>query len=89
MQLIDYAIVFLYLGAMMFVGVMMHRKASGGIDSYFLGNRSIPWWMLGSSGTVSNLDVTGTMINTALIFALGVSGFLPRCEAELCWSWPR
>ncbi len=26
MQLIDCAIVFLYLGAMMFVGVMMHRE---------------------------------------------------------------
>ena len=75
MQLIDYAIVFLYLGVMLCVGVMMHRKASGGIDSYFLGNRSMPWWMLGTSGMASNLDVTGTMINTALIFALGVSGF--------------
>ena len=75
MQLIDYAIVVLYLGVMMVVGVMMYRKASGGIDSYFLGNRSMPWWMLGSSGMASNLDVTGTMINTALIFALGVSGF--------------
>ncbi len=75
MQFLDYVIVFLYLGVMMVGGVMMHRKASGGIDSYFLGNRSMPWWMLGSSGMASNLDVTGTMINTALIFALGVSGF--------------
>jgi len=75
MQFIDYAIVFLYLGAMMLVGVMTHRKASAGIDSYFLGNRTMPWWMLGSSGMASNLDVTGTMINTALIFALGASGF--------------
>ncbi|MEE9138580.1 MAG: sodium:solute symporter [candidate division NC10 bacterium] len=75
MQFIDYAIVLLYLGAMMLVGVMMHRKASGGIDAYFLGNRTMPWWMLGCSGMASNLDVTGTMINTALIFALGASGF--------------
>ena len=75
MQFVDYTIVFLYLGVMMIAGVMMHRKASRGIDSYFLGNRSMPWWMLGSSGMTSNLDVTGTMINTALIFALGVSGF--------------
>ncbi|MEE8075249.1 MAG: sodium:solute symporter [Candidatus Binatia bacterium] len=53
----------------------MRKKASEGIESYFLGNRSMPWWMLGASGMASNLDVTGTMINTALVFALGVSGF--------------
>ena len=72
---IDYGIVIVYLTAMVLVGVWLQKKASEGIDSYFLGNRSIPWWALAASGMSSNLDVTGTMINTALLFALGVSGF--------------
>ena len=75
MHFIDYSIVVLYLLAMVFFGLRMRKKASEGIESYFLGNRSMPWWMLGASGMASNLDVTGTMINTALVFALGVSGF--------------
>ena len=75
MHAIDYTIVTVYLLTMVMIGVYLQKKASAGIDSYFLGNRSIPWWVLGASGMSSNLDVTGTMINTALLFALGFSGF--------------
>jgi SSS family solute:Na+ symporter len=75
MALIDYIIVGVYLLAMIAVGVYFQRKASEGIDSYFLGKRGIPWWALGSSGMASNMDVSGTMINTAFIFALGAAGF--------------
>ena len=75
MQAIDYAIVVAYLIAMVAIGLLLQRRASAGIDSYFLGNRKLPWWVLGASGMASNLDVSGTMINTAWIFALGATGF--------------
>lgn len=71
----DYVIVAVYLTAMVYIGLRLQRKASTGIDSYFLGNRKLPWWVLGASGMASNLDVSGTMINTAWIFALGATGF--------------
>lgn len=60
---------------MIYVGFYFEKKASAGIDAYFLGNRSLPWWLLGSSGMSGNFDVTGTMINTAFIFAIGAAGF--------------
>jgi Na+/proline symporter len=72
---IDYLIVIIYLAGIVLVGLYLQKKASADIDSYFLGNRKMPWWALGASGMASNLDVSGTMINTAFIFALGVSGF--------------
>ncbi len=75
MHLLDYLIVAAYLIAMVSVGLLLQRRASSGIDSYFLGNRKLPWWVLGASGMASNLDVSGTMINTAWIFALGAAGF--------------
>jgi Na+/proline symporter len=75
MTFIDYTIIALYLAGMVFVGILFQRKASAGIDSYFLGNRKMSWWMLGASGMASNLDVSGTMINVALIYALGATGF--------------
>ncbi|MBN1482163.1 sodium:solute symporter [candidate division KSB1 bacterium] len=75
MTAIDYVITITYLAAIVFIGVYMQRRAKAGIDSYFLGDRSLPWWALGASGMTSNMDVSGTMINTALLFALGVSGF--------------
>ena len=76
MHFIDYSIVVVYLLALVFFGLRMRKKASEGIESYFLGNRSMPWWMLGSSGMASNFDVAGTAINTALFYVLGISGYL-------------
>ncbi len=75
MTTIDYIIVGVYLIAIVGVGLFLQRKASSGIDSYFLGNRKLPWWVLGASGMASNTDVAGTMINTAFIYALGTKGF--------------
>lgn len=75
MTAIDYTIIALYLIATLFIGLYMRKKASAGIDSYFLGNRRLPWWALASSGMSSNLDITGTMLIAALIYALGAKGF--------------
>lgn len=75
MTILDYSIVIVYLVGMVSIGVYFQRKASQGIDSYFLADRGMPWWALGASGMASNLDVSGTMINTAFVFALGASGF--------------
>ncbi|HDP98402.1 MAG TPA: sodium:solute symporter [bacterium] len=71
----DYIIIVVYLISIVAIGLLLQKRASKGIDSYFLGNRNLPWWVLGASGMSSNLDVSGTMINTAWIFALGASGF--------------
>ncbi len=75
MHTIDYVIVAVYLMTIVGVGLVLQRKASQGIDSYFLGNRNLPWWVLGASGMASNTDIAGTMINTAFIYALGTKGF--------------
>lgn len=75
MELIDYVIVGVYLSSIVIVGLLLQRKASKDIESYFLGNRNLPWWVLGASGMASNTDVAGTMINTAFIYALGTKGF--------------
>jgi solute:Na+ symporter, SSS family len=75
MLALDYVIVIIYLSAMIFVGLIMQRKAEQGIDSYFLGNRNLPWWALGASGMSSNLDISGTMIIVALVYAIGAKGF--------------
>lgn len=75
MELIDYVIVGVYLSSIVIVGLLLQRRASKGIESYFLGNRNLPWWVLGASGMASNTDVAGTMINTAFIYALGTKGF--------------
>ena len=75
MTILDYVIIAVYLTGMVLIGLYFQRKASKNIDSYFLGDRKLPWWVLGASGMASNLDISGTMINTAFIYAMGAMGF--------------
>ncbi len=75
MHPVDYFIVVVYLLAIVALGIFLSKKASSGIESYFLGDRNLPWWVLGASGMASNTDLAGTMVLAALIYALGVKGF--------------
>jgi Na+/proline symporter len=75
MHTVDYIIICVYLTLIVLVGLYLQKKASTGIDSFFLGNRKIPWWALGASGMASNTDIGGTMIGVALVYALGTAGF--------------
>jgi SSS family solute:Na+ symporter len=49
MAMIDYLIVGGYLLFALTVGVAMSKKATKGAASYFLGDRSLPWWAIGVS----------------------------------------
>jgi SSS family solute:Na+ symporter len=52
------------------------------MDSYFLGGRSIPWYILGVSNASGMFDITGTMWLVYLLFVYGLKGvFMP-------WLWP-
>ena len=75
MERLDLIIITVYLLAIVVVGLLLQKRASKNIDSYFLGDRKLPWWVLGASGMASNTDIAGTMINTAFIYALGTKGF--------------
>ena len=75
MEKIDYFIVTIYLLFIVIFGFFIQRKASTGIESYFLGNRNLPWWILGASGMASNTDLAGTMVLTSLVYTLGTKGF--------------
>ncbi len=73
---VDQGIILLYLGALVILGIFLRRRASRSIDSYFLGGRKIPWWVLGISGTTSFLDMTGTMVIASFFYIVGVKGLL-------------
>ena len=72
---VDYGIVAVYFVATVAAGLFLSRKAAAGIEDYFLGGRRIPWWVMGASGTASNLDMTGTMVIVSFFFARGLQGF--------------
>jgi Na+/proline symporter len=72
---IDLGIIGAYFALTVVVGVVLAKRASKGMEDYFLGGRKIPWWVLGASGSASNFDMTGTMVITSFFFALGFQGF--------------
>ena len=43
------------------IGVAVVRRASRGLDSYFLAGNELPWYILGVSNASAMFDITGTM----------------------------
>jgi len=79
---VDVAILVLYFIAMIGIGVAVVRRASRGLDSYFLAGNELPWYVLGVSNASAMFDITGTMWLVYNIFVYGGKGiWLP-------WLWP-
>jgi Na+/proline symporter len=81
MSRIDLGILIVYLGLVVSIGFIVKRMASRGIESYFLGGRRLPWWMIAMSGSSSYFDITGTMWIVSIFVAYGFNGFWIQ------WMW--
>ena len=46
---LDLSIVAIYLVAVTVIGVLMTRRAARSVDSYLLGGKTLPWYLLGLS----------------------------------------
>ena len=78
----DIVVLVVYFAAMIAVGVYVTRRASRNLDSYFLGDKRMPWWLLGVSNASAMWDITGTMWLVYVVFVYGMKAiFLP-------WLWP-
>lgn len=77
----DIIILVVYFVVMLGIGIYVTRRASKNMESYFLGENSMPWWLLGVSNASAMWDITGTMWLVYILFAYGLKGvFLP-------WLW--
>lgn len=82
LQLIDVLIIALYLVIMIIIGLMLKKKASKNLDSYFLGGKTLPFYMLGLSNASGMFDISGTMWMVYLAFVYGLKSlWIP-------WLWP-
>ncbi len=82
LQIIDIAILILYLIGMIVAGSYMSGKASKDLNSYFLGSKTIPWYYLSVSNAGGMFDISGTMWLVYILFVYGMkSVFIP-------WVWP-
>ena len=70
----DYAVIVLYALTLIGMTFYLKRLASASLEDYLVGGRSLPWWMLGTSGMASYLDVAGTMVIVSFLYMLGPRG---------------
>ncbi|MEI7524940.1 MAG: sodium:solute symporter family protein [Mariniphaga sp.] len=82
LQPLDIGIVVGYLVLTLLIGFLVSNRASKNLDSYFLGGRRIPWYILGISNASGMFDITGTMWFVSILFIYGLKG------AWLPWMWP-
>ncbi|MCD7936104.1 MAG: Na+:solute symporter [Tannerellaceae bacterium] len=82
LQLIDVLIIAAYLVIMVVIGLILKKKASKNLDSYFLGGKSLPFYILGLSNASGMFDISGTMWMVTLAFVYGLKSlWIP-------WLWP-
>jgi Na+/proline symporter len=82
LQLIDVSIIILYLVTMVMIGWFLRKKARQNKESYLLGGKRLPWYLLGLSDASDMFDISGTMWMVALCFVYGMKSiWIP-------WLWP-
>ncbi|MBT31611.1 MAG: sodium:solute symporter [Thalassobius sp.] len=82
LSVVDIIIIVLYLFLTVFIGFYISKKASANLEAYFLGGKSLPWYVLGVSNASGMFDITGTMWLVALCFIYGLK------SAWIPWLWP-
>jgi SSS family solute:Na+ symporter len=82
LQLIDVMILVFYLVMMVFIGWYYRNKAKENKESYLMGGKKLPWYMLGLSDASDMFDISGTMWMVSLCFVYGLKSiWIP-------WLWP-
>jgi len=75
-------IILAYLLLTIFIGLWYRKKAGKNKDSYLMGGKSLPWYMLGLSDASDMFDISGTMWMVSLCFVYGLKSiWIP-------WLWP-
>lgn len=81
MASLDWIIFIVYLALVFVVGVVVSKKSSEGIDSYFVADRSLPWWWLGISIIATTFAADTPLAITGLTANGGIVG------NWFWWSW--
>jgi Na+/proline symporter len=79
---LDIAIIVGYFLTVVLIGLWVSRRGVKDLDSYFLGGKSLPWYLLGVSDASGMFDIAGTMWLVYVLFLYGLKSiWLP-------WVWP-
>ena len=74
LALLDWMIVGGYFLVALLVGLYFARRAARGIESFFVSDRSMPWWLLGTSMVATTFSTDTPNLVTDIVRTQGVSG---------------
>ncbi len=74
MHWIDWLVVAVYCLISLVLGVILTRKASQGMESYFAGNRKITWWLAGTSIAATAFSSDTPLLVTGITRLKGLWG---------------
>ncbi|MFQ5678189.1 MAG: sodium:solute symporter family protein [Gemmatimonadota bacterium] len=63
-----------YLVLTLAVGLWLARRAKGGLEDFFVGGRSLPWWLAGTSMAATTFSVDTPLYVTGLVARRGIAG---------------
>lgn len=82
LRLPDIVILVFYLLSMLMIGWYYRNKARVNNESYLMGGKKLPWYLLGLSDASDMFDISGTMWMVSLCFVYGFKSiWIP-------WLWP-
>jgi solute:Na+ symporter, SSS family len=70
----DYAVLAGYLVAVFALGVVLTRRAGASMDQFFIGGRTLPWWLLGVSMAATNFSIDTPVAITKIVLDEGIAG---------------
>ncbi|TGK20732.1 sodium transporter [Leptospira fluminis] len=78
---IDWILIGTYIAFAFGAGVLLSSKAGESLSSYFVADRKLPWWWLGTSMVATTFAADTPLVITGVVANDGVSG------NWLWWSW--
>ncbi|EMS83947.1 sodium:solute symporter family protein [Leptospira noguchii] len=78
---IDWFFIFMYLSFAFVAGILLSPKAGKSLVSYFVADRKLPWWWLGTSMVATTFAADTPLVITGFVAADGISA------NWFWWSW--
>ncbi|HVE80110.1 MAG TPA: sodium:solute symporter family protein [Gemmatimonadaceae bacterium] len=74
MTTLDITVVAVYMAATLALGLWLSRRASRSLEEFFVGGRSIPWWLAGASMAAITFNVDTPLYVSGLVIGRGIAG---------------
>ena len=74
MHWIDWAIVWVFCAVSLFLGVILKRAAGKSLEAYFVSNRTLGWWLAGTSIAATAFSSDTPLLVTGMVRRRGIWG---------------